>query len=110
MAETISASDGRRTRAPRGGTALPVLALECERPLAPPMCVELDGWLAIGRGPERRIGGGRLEVPDARMSVSHARLVREADDWFVEDLGSKNGTLLNGQRATRAMVRDQDLI
>ncbi len=37
-----------------------------------------------------------LHVPDAAMSRSHARLYREGKAWFVEDLGSRNGTLLNG--------------
>ncbi len=30
--------------------------------------------------------------------ASHARLFRDGDDWLVEDLGSRNGTLVNGVR------------
>jgi serine phosphatase RsbU (regulator of sigma subunit) len=35
---------------------------------------------------------------DASLSRAHLRLEREGDDWTVVDLGSKNGTILNGIR------------
>jgi serine phosphatase RsbU (regulator of sigma subunit)/pSer/pThr/pTyr-binding forkhead associated (FHA) protein len=35
---------------------------------------------------------------DAGLSRQHMALVRAGNDWRVEDLGSKNGTLLNGRR------------
>ena len=35
---------------------------------------------------------------DAGLSRQHLALVRDQDAWFVEDLGSKNGTLVNGAR------------
>jgi hypothetical protein len=38
--------------------------------------------------------------PDPRVSRTHARLFRDGDQWMVEDLGSRNGTLLNGQPLT----------
>jgi phosphoserine phosphatase RsbU/P len=39
-----------------------------------------------------------LPVHDRAMSRTHARLYRSGDNWLVEDLGSRNGTLVNGQR------------
>jgi phosphoserine phosphatase RsbU/P len=51
-----------------------------------------------------RIGLGRsnaneLCYPDDQgLSRQHLRFVRESGGWRVEDLGSKNGTLLNGQK------------
>lgn len=39
-----------------------------------------------------------LAIPDPLMSREHARIYRDGPDWFVEDLGSHNGTLLNGER------------
>ena len=36
-----------------------------------------------------------LVIPDRFLSRNHARLFREGEDWFVEDLGSGNGTVLN---------------
>lgn len=35
---------------------------------------------------------------DAGLSRQHLALTRDDGEWFVEDLGSKNGTLINGQR------------
>jgi sigma-B regulation protein RsbU (phosphoserine phosphatase) len=53
----------------------------------------LDGPLTFGRGT-----GSDVMVSDDSMSRSHARLLREADNWFIEDLGARNGTFVNGER------------
>ncbi|MCZ6726290.1 MAG: SpoIIE family protein phosphatase [Acidobacteria bacterium] len=37
-----------------------------------------------------------LPIRDRFMSRRHARLFRQAEGWFIEDLGSRNGTLLDG--------------
>jgi phosphoserine phosphatase RsbU/P len=55
-----------------------------------------------------RIGLGRsnaneLCYPDDQgLSRQHLKFVRESGGWRVEDLGSKNGTLLNGQKLERS--------
>lgn len=38
-----------------------------------------------------------IVVSDKSLSRQHARIVRHGDDFLVEDLGSRNGTLLNGE-------------
>jgi DNA-binding NtrC family response regulator len=50
-----------------------------------------------------------ITVPDGWMSSKHAQLSRIQGRWIVEDLGSKNGTLLRGQRVSRAALADGDL-
>ena len=45
-----------------------------------------------------------LVVLDRSMSREHARLVRDGEEWKVEDLGSRNGTFLNGQTVTAPTV------
>jgi len=43
-------------------------------------------------------------VDDRWVSRHHARLVRDGDQYRLEDLDSKNGTFVNGQRITRPTV------
>lgn len=39
-----------------------------------------------------------LILEDDFASGTHARLIRRGPDWFLEDLDSRNGTFLGGQR------------
>ena len=39
-------------------------------------------------------------VEDAEVSRHHARLTLQGNNWVLEDLGSRNGTFVNGQRLT----------
>ena len=43
-------------------------------------------------------------VADNAVSRRHARLFRRGDDWLIEDLGSVNGTLVNGARVAEPKV------
>jgi pSer/pThr/pTyr-binding forkhead associated (FHA) protein len=49
----------------------------------------------IGRDP-----GADLQLPSAKVSRRHARLYVEGDTWWLEDLGSANGTFVGGQRVS----------
>jgi DNA-binding NtrC family response regulator len=51
-----------------------------------------------------------LQVPDARMSARHAVLKRDADGWICEDLGSRNGTFVDGERIKDAPLGDSSRI
>ncbi len=45
------------------------------------------------------------------VSRQHARIVRAADGFYIEDLSSLNGTYLNGRRLEgRTLIKDQDRI
>lgn len=44
--------------------------------------------------------GCDLVLADAFLSRQHARLWRQADGWWVEDLQSRNGTRVNGEAVT----------
>lgn len=39
-----------------------------------------------------------ISIPDLFLSREHARITKGADGWTVEDLGSQNGTQVNGIR------------
>ena len=53
----------------------------------------LPANLAIGRGSDNG-----LVLPDETVSLRHARLTNEGGQIFVEDLGSSNGTFVEGVR------------
>ena len=50
-----------------------------------------DGTTLVGRGPDND-----LQIIEQSISRKHARLLVSGDCLFIEDLGSQNGTLLNG--------------
>jgi pSer/pThr/pTyr-binding forkhead associated (FHA) protein len=52
--------------------------------------------LLVGRGSDAQI---RLD--DDYVSTRHARIAASGDQWFVEDLGSTNGTYIGTQRLTQ---------
>lgn len=51
----------------------------------------------IGRSPQNEI-----VINDPEMSRRHAQIVQQGDYFVVSDLGSTNGTFVNGQRCTGA--------
>jgi predicted component of type VI protein secretion system len=46
---------------------------------------------AIGRD-----AGNDISLPDEAASARHAVLEQRDEEWWIEDLGSTNGTLVNG--------------
>ena len=59
---------------------------------------DLDDELTIGRSP----GCGVPTPDDIYASTVHARLFRQKDQLWVEDLGSTNGTYVNSERISQA--------
>ena len=59
----------------------------------------------VGRG-----ANATIRLDDDSISRRHVRIVVGAKDARIEDLGSANGTLLNGERITAAPLRDGDTI
>jgi len=60
-------------------------------------------WMVIGRGRT-----ADLVLSDPTISRAHAALGYEGGDFFVQDLGSTNGTRVNGEREPRTALRDGD--
>jgi pSer/pThr/pTyr-binding forkhead associated (FHA) protein len=60
-------------------------------------------WLVIGRGRT-----ADLVLSDPTISRAHAAIGFEQGDFFVQDLGSTNGTRVNGTREPRTSLRDGD--
>jgi Protein of unknown function (DUF3662)/FHA domain len=61
--------------------------------------------ISIGRAEQSDI-----PLADPGVSRSHARVVREGDDFIVEDLRSTNGTEVNGQPIRRRRLANGDML
>ena len=87
----------RQTRQPRSAKGIPTKVIIVEGPDTG-RSVPLDGApVTFGRGSECTI-----PLADEYVSTQHARLRYHEDQWFVEDLGSTNGTYVGNQRLTRS--------
>ncbi len=96
QAETVE----QRIRPPSGASAV-VLSGFYEG-----LEVDLDRErLVIGRGLK-----ADLALAEATISRAHAAIGFEGSTFFIEDLGSTNGTLVNGARVTRQPLKCDDEI
>ena len=64
-----------------------------------------DDKVVIGRDPSVTI-----PIQDTKSSRKHCEVRKEAGGWVVEDLGSSNGTQLNGGRIEKRLLRGGDVI
>ncbi len=64
-----------------------------------------DRVLVIGR-----VEGCDLVLGGQSLSRRHARLVPDGPVWLIEDLDSRNGSLINGVRVRRAALTPHDVL
>jgi pSer/pThr/pTyr-binding forkhead associated (FHA) protein len=89
----------RRTARQTGALILPALTL------SPLEGASARSWRFIQ--PEVLVGretGSDCRLEDSAISSRHARLAYRQGQWWVEDLGSRNGTFLNQERLTQPLV------
>jgi pSer/pThr/pTyr-binding forkhead associated (FHA) protein len=63
------------------------------------------GWLVIGRG-----RGADVVIAEPTISRAHAAVGHDTGGFFVQDLGSTNGTWVNGAREKKTVLKDGDEI
>ena len=61
--------------------------------------------VTIGRAPENNV-----VLTDLLVSRRHALLRRSGNQWELVDLGSANGTYVNGARISRAVIGPDDIV
>jgi pSer/pThr/pTyr-binding forkhead associated (FHA) protein len=66
------------------------------------MSVDRD-WMVIGRG-----RGADIVIAEPTMSRAHAAIGFDGERFFVQDLGSTNGTRVNGSREQKAVLKNGD--
>jgi phosphoserine phosphatase RsbU/P len=66
--------------------------------------IEADPFL-IGRSAENN-----LVLRDNRISRTHARITKDTDNWIIEDLKSRHGLWVNGERVERCVLKNTDRI
>ena len=87
-----AASEGIGAPARNGAVGTPKLRVNTAAGLRSGAAYDLSDGAMLGRG-----DGADIHLEDAFASSRHARLVPEGDVIVLEDLGSTNGTYLNGE-------------
>src|SRR5712691_6917534 len=64
-----------------------------------------DDTITVGR-----MKGNNIIIDDNSVSLTHARITRRGGEFYLKDLNSTNGTVVNGQRINEARLRDQDRV
>ena len=57
-----------------------------------------------------RSDGVHLRIDSTQVSREHARILKHQGELRIKDLGSTNGTFVNGERVTRCMLQNKDVI
>ena len=58
-----------------------------------------------------RASTNAIQIPDPTVSKEHAEIARAGEQWTIRDLGSRNGTRVNGVDVLDpVMIRDQDVL
>ena len=94
---TKPAKPGRsknKTATPRRGSPTHLLVVEGDNSGARAELSQAP--LLIGRGTDAAI-----KLDDDYVSTRHAQVAASGDEWFVEDLGSTNGTYVGASRITQ---------
>ena len=79
------------------------------------MCLPCGQPERAWRLPDREASIGRsseadLILPNVSVSRFHANLIREGDEWTIEDLQSQNGVQVNGLEIQKQVLRSDDRI
>lgn len=71
-----------------------------------------SGSYNVGSGSTKigRNSSNDFVIDEQTVSGEHAKVIEEEGNFFLQDLGSKNGTFVNGEKVVRQQLNDGDLI
>ena len=61
--------------------------------------------ITIGRSPNTDI-----QIDNLAVSKQHAKIIKQKSQYVVEDLNSTNGTLLNDEKISKAILKHNDIL
>jgi hypothetical protein len=72
-----------------------------ESPIIPAGVIfPLEGWITVGRA-----SASDIVLDEQFVSTTHARLLPRGQFYYVEDLGSTNGTFVNEKQVAEAQLK-----
>src|SRR3954469_21049352 len=80
------------------------------------LTIQLPGFPAVSHvlsGDTITIGrmeGNTIVIDDTSVSLLHAKITQKDGEFFLKDLNSTNGTIVNGQAIKEAKLRDLDRV
>ena len=102
--EAVAPDDARRGGYEPPAQGNPRLEVVAAMGREPGELLYLDGDATMGRA-------GQIRVDDPYASSAHARIFRRGGAMYIEDMGSTNGTFLNGRPLERPhQLRGSDTI
>jgi pSer/pThr/pTyr-binding forkhead associated (FHA) protein len=57
-----------------------------------------------------RVSDNTLELPESSVSSHHAEILLRGNDVLIRDLDSTNGTFINGEKVTEAVLRPGQIL
>src|SRR5256712_14002640 len=66
--------------------------------------------LKVDRTTVGRVEDNTFQIPETSVSSHHAEILLKGSDVVIKDLNSTNGTFINGERVTEAVLKPGQIL
>src|SRR6058998_817183 len=66
--------------------------------------------LKVDRTTVGRVEDNSFQIPEASVSSHHAEILLRGNDVVIKDLNSTNGTFINGEKVTEAVLKPGQIL